>query len=631
MKRSAPLAGAALLAAGLVLATPVGPAAAAVVTSVSGTSLTVTVTGEDTAAFSCVSGKVRVNNVVTSPAVACTALTNVTITGDGGNQTIHADQLTASSFPAFTGATITTNGGNDAVFASPKVDAITTGTGTDAVVVDIRGKAASAISLGGDADDTLYLEGSAADDQISISSSGSNGNVTTKVGSAPDVGRPYSLATRFVLHGNDGNDTLSTKSLFVPYPVTIDGGDGDDTLESGYGTCDLFGRTGTNTYKGGQCVDYVHSVSDTDIINGGASTNTFYDETSLHSGGRTIAEAPGASDTYEVDLARNDAVWRTRRGTPKGTSDLTASLNRNGQQHLASTVDQVTATFAGASQPADHTLADVEPLYSMDVTIKDGTKTTVVDITIPAGTWTTTGTIGNGSGTVTPSDSNFSPVNLANVGPVQVHGPWTNKNRGWGHRMIRDLLFRFGTSTELNDIQGDLAGGTITRPMITANTMDTDEYRGLDVDRTFVKYLRRAADPGGRTYWINSIANGKALWRFRAQLFGSNEYFSKAGGTNALYVEKAYSDVLGRSPDPSGKAYWTNKLNNGADRGSVALQFINSPEARRRLVDDQFLRFLDRKPNSAEQTTWVDALPGATGEQDLIAYLVNSGAYYART
>ena len=88
------------------------------------------------------------------------------------------------------------------------------------------------------------------------------------------------------------------------------------------------------------------------------------------------------------------------------------------------------------------------------------------------------------------------------------------------------------------------------------------------------------------------------------------EYFTKAGGTNALYVAKAYEDVLGRKPDPSGQVYWTNKLNNGADRGSVALQFINSPEARRRLVDDQFLRFLARFPTGQSELDVIEPDPG---------------------
>ncbi len=92
-------------------------------------------------------------------------------------------------------------------------------------------------------------------------------------------------------------------------------------------------------------------------------------------------------------------------------------------------------------------------------------------------------------------------------------------------------------------------------------------------------------------------------------------------------MAKAYADVLGRAPDPSGQTYWTNKLNNGADRGSVALQFIDSPEARRRVVDDQFLRFLDSLPNAEEQASWVAALPSVNGEQALIVALVSSTEY----
>ena len=47
-------------------------------------------------------------------------------------------------------------------------------------------------------------------------------------------------------------------------------------------------------------------------------------------------------------------------------------------------------------------------------------------------------------------------------------------------------------------------------------------------------------------------------------------------------------------------------------------------------MDDQFLRFLDRTPNASEQATWVAALPGATGEQDLVRYLVTTPEYYDR-
>ncbi|MFN8018157.1 MAG: DUF4214 domain-containing protein [Acidimicrobiales bacterium] len=615
-------------AAGLAVLVPAAPAGAAVSTSVVGNQITVSATGEQSVAFGCSGGKAQVNGASTSPAVACSALGKVTVNGDGGNQTVDARGLTAGTFPTLTAITETLGAGNDVLYASPIAETITMGTGLDSVQIDITGKADASISLGGDAGDAIYLVGTAGNDAVSVHSSGSNGTIEAKVGAAPMVQWDFSGVKNWVIDGKAGNDDLSTADLFVTDGVTMYGGPGDDKLSSGYGTADLFGGPGTNTFDGGQALDYIHSTSDTDVIDAGSGTNTIYDEESLRSGGRTIADAAGATDTYEVDLTRNDAVWRVRRNAVQGKADAVASLNRPGKQLLPGSVDTIHGRFAGATEPTDHTLADVHSLYGTKVVVDDGTrKTTVVDVTVGAGSWTVSGSLASGSATITPTAFGYDPIVLSNVGPASVHGAWTSKNRGFVHRSMRDLLFRFPTSQQLVDGQAKLDGSTTTRAAIVASLMGTDEYRGLDVDRTFVKYLRRKPDAGGRTYWIDSIRNGKALWRFRAQLFGSNEYFTKAGGTNAAYVVKAYNDVLGRDPDPSGKAYWTNKLDKGADRGAVALQFIGSAEARRRLVDDQFLRFLMRKPTANEQATWVDALPGATGEQDLIASLVSSTEY----
>jgi hypothetical protein len=159
--------------------------------------------------------------------------------------------------------------------------------------------------------------------------------------------------------------------------------------------------------------------------------------------------------------------------------------------------------------------------------------------------------------------------------------------------------------------------------------MDTDEYRGLDVDRVFVRFLHRTADPGGRAFWINGLKNGKSLTKFRAQLFGSNEYFVNSYSSVDQFVVNAYSDVLGRAPDPAGKAYWVNKINHGTGRGSVAHSFLVSSDARRQIVKDQFLRFAQRYPTTNEENTWISVLnTSSTGEQDLIAFLAASGAYY---
>ena len=190
---------------------------------------------------------------------------------------------------------------------------------------------------------------------------------------------------------------------------------------------------------------------------------------------------------------------------------------------------------------------------------------------------------------------------------------------------------RFATDAQRDAASAALTNGTKTRAQIVQSIVGTDEYRGVDVDRVFLRYLRRHADSGGKTYWIGSLRNGKSLRQFRAQLFGSSEYFTKAGGTNATFVERAYEDVLGRKPDPSGLAYWTNKANNGTERGLIARQFLSSAEAKRTIVRDQFLRFLDRQPTAGELTQWTAALDGVNGEQALVSMLAGSAAYFDRT
>ncbi|WP_421118429.1 hypothetical protein ACE2AJ_13675 [Aquihabitans daechungensis] len=49
-------------------------------------------------------------------------------------------------------------------------------------------------------------------------------------------------------------------------------------------------------------------------------------------------------------------------------------------------------------------------------------------------------------------------------------------------------------------------------------------------------------------------------------------------------------------------------------------------------MDDQFLRFLDRKATTQEHATWDPKITGTTtGEQDLIASLAAGTEYFNRT
>jgi hypothetical protein len=85
------------------------------------------------------------------------------------------------------------------------------------------------------------------------------------------------------------------------------------------------------------------------------------------------------------------------------------------------------------------------------------------------------------------------------------------------------------------------------------------------VQQLYVGYLGRAADAAGQKFWADAIANGTATIQSVATGFTlSAEYKAAyAGLSNDALVDKVYTNVLGRTSDAAGKAFWVNALATG--------------------------------------------------------------------
>ncbi|MCU1369778.1 MAG: hypothetical protein JWO77_972 [Ilumatobacteraceae bacterium] len=608
------------------------PASAAVAATTSGTTVTVTATGNVSVGIGCSLGHVSVNGTVAQPSLLCSSVSKVTVNGDIGNQAVMGRDLNNTVFSANPKLFVALGDGADTVVESDNADTLDLGPGADTLLLESGGAHDTALTLGAGTD-LLRVWGSLEEETISVSSMNADVSVVTSTSGGPALDAVASVESVQV-ESYTGDDTLAASGVTDGSNLTsifFYAGDGDDTITaSAFKPTYAVGGTGTNTYNGSSAKDTFESNSNTDVIKlAGGADNFVTDRLSLRSGGRTLTGS-GSTDRHRTELDGSDTTTRVRPGANANTAMITNSLNRTGQQLLPANFDRIELDYAVGAEK-DRALIDVRAVHQSVTVFGDEQDNDVLDITIPTGAWTEN-IVAGGTSTVNPVDPAYGSIIMNNTGAISVHGAWTNIYEGFGHRVIRDLQFRIAGDSERLTIRNNLAGSTTTRPKIITGLMDTDLYRGLDVDRTFVDYLDRQADPSGRTYWINSLHSGKSLVKFRAQLFGSNEYFTKAGGTNAQYMVAAYADVLGRKPDPSGQAYWTKKLNNGAERGQVALQFLASTEARRNIVRDQFLRFLDRQPTDGEITTWVSTLGSSTqGEQQLIAFLAASNEYYQRT
>lgn len=98
----------------------------------------------------------------------------------------------------------------------------------------------------------------------------------------------------------------------------------------------------------------------------------------------------------------------------------------------------------------------------------------------------------------------------------------------------------------------------------------------------YVAYFNRAPDADGLSYWIEQVANGATLAQIGAQFWGAAVQYESLTGysasmSNEQFVTRIYNNVLGRTPDAEGAAYWANELATGrATRGTLIQAILSS-------------------------------------------------------
>ena len=85
------------------------------------------------------------------------------------------------------------------------------------------------------------------------------------------------------------------------------------------------------------------------------------------------------------------------------------------------------------------------------------------------------------------------------------------------------------------------------------------------VQRAYVAYYGRPADPGGLAYWAARMdQEGGSLSSIIASFGSSDEFNRRYGGlTYSELIDILYQQTLGRAPDQSGKDWYLSQLNAG--------------------------------------------------------------------
>jgi hypothetical protein len=171
---------------------------------------------------------------------------------------------------------------------------------------------------------------------------------------------------------------------------------------------------------------------------------------------------------------------------------------------------------------------------------------------------------------------------------------------------------------------------------VSLTRTSTHDQTVRPVTRLYYAVFLRDPDAGGLNYWVRLNQAGHRLEDIATMFAGSPEFRNTYGAlSNSEFVQLVYRNVLERTPDAGGLAYWTDHVNRGMSRGRMLMGFSESNEYRANTFADvtvswAFIQLLGRIPTSPERLLWTTALNNGGSVDTLIYSLARSEAFAAR-
>jgi hypothetical protein len=219
----------------------------------------------------------------------------------------------------------------------------------------------------------------------------------------------------------------------------------------------------------------------------------------------------------------------------------------------------------------------------------------------------------------------------------------SNYLAAWIRSAYRDTLDRNASPAEVAGVFNVLANGTISMTNLVTYLLTSAEGRAAFLQQQFQRYLGRAASPGDISVFLNYARREDV----EIVLISSPEYFIRAGGNNAAYVQAVYRDVIKFATIDSGTLnFWLSQLNAGASRSVVAKAVLDA-----QIPADDYFRYLPDQslgvlpmgplpptapgqpinPDPAKVSAFRAALQAGASEESLIAGLMTTAQYILRS
>ncbi len=191
-----------------------------------------------------------------------------------------------------------------------------------------------------------------------------------------------------------------------------------------------------------------------------------------------------------------------------------------------------------------------------------------------------------------------------------------------------DLMRRQPDAAELASGVNAINTG-LSPQQYAANLLNTQEYLTNQIYNDYGAYLGRLPTSGDVAFWLGQRAAGLTTQEEAALILGSQEAFLRASNSNAGWLNVAYSDVLGRTPDGIGLNGWLAALAAGTSRATVASSLITSLEGDARVAGAGYERMLQRNLDQSGASFWTAQLEAGLTPTQFLADLAGSPEFIA--
>jgi PKD repeat protein len=181
-----------------------------------------------------------------------------------------------------------------------------------------------------------------------------------------------------------------------------------------------------------------------------------------------------------------------------------------------------------------------------------------------------------------------------------------------------------GLQAWIQALQAGMSRTDVVTAVLNSPESDTDQVQAL-----YQRFLGRAADPTGLQTFVTALEQGTPYTQVIADLIASPEYSPYPTDPNQVYVGQLYKDLLNRSADAAGLAFFTGELDNGtATRQHVVQAILSSGEYHTDVVQALYTELLHRSADPAGLSALTTLFAQGGTDEQVAATLAGSGEYF---